>query len=76
LYDHRSDPHEWHNLAAKAEYAGQKRQLAAFLPKEPSRKKIRNWAQLPESEKRILKMPAGRHSMPDPQNDVRLPRSL
>jgi arylsulfatase A-like enzyme len=76
LYDHDADPHEWHNLAAKPGHAAQKRELAALLPKEPSRRKIRNWGQLTEAEQKILKMPAGRHPMPDPQNDVGLPRSL
>ncbi len=33
LYDHREDPHEWRNLAAKPEMAERKRGLAAWLPK-------------------------------------------
>ncbi|MGB0580020.1 MAG: sulfatase-like hydrolase/transferase, partial [Limisphaerales bacterium] len=32
LYDHRSDPNEWHNLAGKPEIADRKRQLARHLP--------------------------------------------
>ena len=32
LYDHRNDPYEWTNLAAKPETADQRQQLAAFLP--------------------------------------------
>lgn len=41
LYDHRSDPYEWTNLAAKPEFADQKAQLAKFLPAQnaPSRGK-------------------------------------
>lgn len=33
LYDHRSDPHEWRNLSAQAEYQQQKQQLQQWLPK-------------------------------------------
>jgi arylsulfatase A-like enzyme len=32
LYDHRTDPHEWHNLAASAAAAAVKAELAAALP--------------------------------------------
>lgn len=32
LYDHRNDPYEWTNLATKPEFAGQKAELAKFLP--------------------------------------------
>ena len=35
LYDLDSDPEEWHNLAADEQYAGNKRQLAEFIPKNP-----------------------------------------
>ncbi|MFN4259298.1 MAG: sulfatase [Gemmataceae bacterium] len=34
LYDHDNDPLEWHNLAAKPEYASVKKQLAAALPQQ------------------------------------------
>jgi len=33
LYDHRADPNEWTNLAAKPEMAEVKKKLAAYLPK-------------------------------------------
>ena len=33
LYDEKNDPNEWTNLAAKAEHAANKRELAAWLPK-------------------------------------------
>jgi arylsulfatase A-like enzyme len=33
LYDHRTDPHEWTNLAGKPEHAAVKKELAAWLPK-------------------------------------------
>lgn len=32
LYDHRSDPHEWNNLAGDAHYAQVQRDLAERLP--------------------------------------------
>lgn len=32
LYDHASDPHEWTNLAGRAEHAGVKAELAKWLP--------------------------------------------
>lgn len=43
LYDHLTDPHEWTNLAGKAEFAGIKSELAKQLPQsvvsgEPARK--------------------------------------
>jgi arylsulfatase A-like enzyme len=39
LYDHRADPNEWHNLAAKPEFATRKLQLAEHLPagKQPDK---------------------------------------
>jgi arylsulfatase A-like enzyme len=32
LYDHDSDPHEWHNLADRPEHIAVKQRLAAFMP--------------------------------------------
>jgi len=34
LYDHRSDPHEWHNLAADQQYNGIIREHQRFLPEK------------------------------------------
>ncbi len=34
LYDHKTDPHEWNNLASNAEQAAIKAELAAWLPKD------------------------------------------
>lgn len=34
LYDHRSDPHEWTNLAELPQHAAVKQRLAAAIPKE------------------------------------------
>ena len=76
LYDHDADPHEWHNLAAKPEYATFKRELAALLPANPSRKILRNWAELADEEKNLLRLPPGRHPIPDAQNDVGLKSTL
>jgi len=33
LYDHRSDPHEWTNLAGNPEYQAIKKELARWIPK-------------------------------------------
>ncbi len=33
LYDHESDPHEWHNVAGDARYVDVKTALRAYLPK-------------------------------------------
>ncbi|MEX2263767.1 MAG: sulfatase [Bryobacteraceae bacterium] len=76
LYDHTADPHEWHNLAGRAEHAGAKRQLAALLPSQPVRKKLRNWGQLSPDDKRLFRVPTQRHPMPDPQNDIGLKTTL
>lgn len=35
LYDHRTDPNEWNNLAEKPEYDDVKSRLAGMLPREP-----------------------------------------
>lgn len=34
LYDHETDPNEWHNLASSEEYAEVKQQLAGWIAKE------------------------------------------
>ncbi len=34
LYDHDTDPNEWHNLAADPAYADAKVELARWLPTE------------------------------------------
>ncbi|MBK1827867.1 sulfatase [Haloferula rosea] len=36
LYDHTSDPEEWHNLAGMEQHAATKRRLAAMIPKSPA----------------------------------------
>ena len=33
LYDHRSDPNEWYNLAGDPALDGVKKELASWLPK-------------------------------------------
>ena len=34
LYDHKIDPHEWHNLASNSEHRATKQQLARWLPEQ------------------------------------------
>ncbi len=34
LYDHNTDPHEWHNLAASEDHAGVKKELAGWITKQ------------------------------------------
>lgn len=36
LYDHRTDPNEWTNLVADAQFAAVKQELARWLPKSPA----------------------------------------
>ena len=76
LYDHTADPHEWHNLALKTEHSARKTELAAMLPANPSRKKLRNWGALPPEQKKLVRLPPGRHPLPDAQNDIGLKSTL
>jgi hypothetical protein len=55
LYDHNSDPNEWTNLASRAEHRPLMRDLAALLPRHASRKQLRHFDKLPESEKARLR---------------------
>jgi len=55
LYDHNSDPNEWTNLASRAEHRPLMRDLAALLPRHASRKELRHFDKLPESEKARLR---------------------
>ena len=34
LYDHKADPHEWHNLAASKDHQTLKQELAGWIAKE------------------------------------------
>ncbi len=46
LYDHRRDPHEWHNLANHPAYKDEKQQLRRHLPKDdakPAPRVNRKW---------------------------------
>lgn len=76
LYDHAADPHEWHNLANRPEHSARKQELAALLPKSPSRKRLRKWSDLPAEEKKLLHLPSNRHPLPDAQNDTGLKNRL
>ncbi len=76
LYDHTRDPNEWHNLAGDPQFAGVKKDLAARVPKNRSRKKVKLFNDLPDEQKNILVPPAGRHQMSDPENVVDLPETI
>ena len=54
LYDHDQDPNEWTNLAGKPEYAALRRELAAYFPKNPSRRKLKQFNDLTPEERRAL----------------------
>lgn len=43
LYDRTTDPHEWHNVAAKAEHRGVKEHLARFAPPAKRYKQFVGW---------------------------------
>lgn len=76
LYDHDADPNEWHNLAAKPEHAETKKRLAALLPKNVVRKKVKQWSDLTLEQKNLLEMPPGRYAGSDPENDIGLKPTL
>lgn len=76
LYDHANDPNEWRNLAGDPKLQGQKEKLAALLPRNPSRKKVKSWNDVPVEERNLLVPPDGRHQMSDPENLVGLPETL
>jgi arylsulfatase A-like enzyme len=54
LYDHDQDPNEWTNLAAKPDYAALKRELSAHFPKNPSRRKLKQFNDLTPEEIRAF----------------------
>ena len=72
LYDHESDPNEWHNLASKPEHADTKKRLAAMLPQNPSRKKVMQFNDLPEERKRLTELLPDHFHASDPANYVAL----
>ena len=72
LYDHDKDPREWKNLAGDADYSKTKTELAALLPKNPSRKTIPRFFDLPADEQRLQEVAPGRFAMSDPTNYVPL----
>ena len=76
LYDHDSDPHEWENLADKPEHAEAKASLARLLPRNPSRKQMVRYPDLPEAERRLVEIPDGRFHKSDPSNYVPLRETL
>ena len=72
LYDHHSDPNEWHNLADVAECATTKERLAALLPQNPSRKQVMQFQDLPPERRRLTELLPGHHRPSDPANYVGL----
>ena len=76
LYDHDADPMEWKNLAGRPEHSETKRRLAELLPKEPSRRKIEAWSDLPAEERRLVDVPEGRFRKSDPSNYVPLKETI
>ena len=72
LYDHDNDPNEWHNLASLREHAETKRQLAAMLPQNPSRKEVMQFQELPEEQRRLTEVLPGHYHPSDPANYVPL----
>ncbi|MCB9383284.1 MAG: sulfatase-like hydrolase/transferase [Bryobacterales bacterium] len=72
LYDHDNDPMEWENLAAKPEHAQIRAELAAMLPKNPSRKQIAGWNELPEDQRPLAPLGPNRHHKPDPDKHMNL----
>jgi arylsulfatase A-like enzyme len=55
LYDETSDPNEWTNLAADPKFASKKQELAALLPRDVNRKKLRSWQGLSRGEQERLR---------------------
>ena len=72
LYDHENDPLEWKNLAGAPEHAETKKHLAGLLPENPSPRATVQFADLPESERRLVDVPEGRFRKSDPANYVGL----
>ncbi len=72
LYDHEVDPMEWSNLASAPEHAAVKRELAAHIPKNPSRKQVAGWSELPDEAKDLEPLGPNRHHKSDPDNNVDL----
>jgi len=65
LYDHATDPNEWHNLAADPTHAAVKARLAAHIPKDdavplrPLKKKARRAVQLGRAAGEAAQLGAG-----------------
>jgi arylsulfatase A-like enzyme len=76
LYDHASDPMEWHNLADRPEHAETIRFLSGLLPEDPSPRQPTKLPDLPASERRLVDIPDGRFRKSDPSNYVALKESL
>jgi hypothetical protein len=42
LYDHDTDPNEWHNVAGDSSMSSEQLRLAAWIPENPAAEKIDN----------------------------------
>ena len=72
LYDHDNDPNEWHNVAGVPEHAETKRRLAAMLPRNPSRKKVMQFQDLPAERRQLTDLLPDRFHASDAANYVPL----
>ena len=59
-----------------AEAAETKKRLAALLPRNVVRKKVKKWTDLTPEQKNLLEMPPGRFAGSDPENDIGLRPTL
>ena len=76
LYDHHADPYEWNNLADKPEHAETKASLARMLPKNPSRRQIVRYPDLPKRSVAWWRYPRAASRKSDPSNYVPLRETL
>ena len=72
LYDHDNDEMEWENLAGKPEHAAIQAKLASMLPRNPSRKKLQGYNELPEDQRPLAPLGPNRHHKPDPDKKMEL----
>ena len=61
---------------SKPEHCETKKRLAALLPRNVVRKKVKKWSDLTPEQKNLVEMPPGRSAGSDPENDVGLGPTL
>ncbi len=76
LYDHRTDPLEWANLADDPDYAETKNRLALMLPRNVASRTTIQYPDLPKSERRLADVEDGRFRQSDPTNYVELKETV